>query len=247
MISEKGEKRKMALYVDIAENEGVRLYSLKEDGEKTFRYHKKATNFKVKEFACKDGSDPIKIDSKLVIMLQQIREHFGKPVVINSGYRTPAYNKKIGGATYSQHIYGKAADITIQGVNPLTIAQYAETDCKYLKGIGLYTWGDHVDTRATKYYWDYRSGKEVPVDSFIESTKPAVAVPILKRGDRGTQVKLLQDDLNYIGIKVNTDSIYGTQTGLAIKSFQRSEKNITVDGIYGYETRGRMKTRIDNI
>lgn len=235
----------MGLYVDITESDGVRLYSVATDGNKTFRYNKKATNFKVKEFACKDGSDAIKIDSKLVIMLQQIRDHFGKPVIINSAYRTPAYNKKIGGATYSQHIYGKAADITINGVNPLTVAQYAETDCKYLKGIGLYTWGDHVDTRSTKYYWDQRSGVEVPVNSFISGSKPAVAVPILKKGDKGTQVRLLQDDLNYIGLVVNTDAIYGIQTEQAVKSFQRSEKNITVDGIYGYETRGRLNTRIN--
>ncbi len=237
----------MALYVDIAENEAVRLYSLKVDGEKTFRYKKKALNFKVKEFACKDGSDEIKIDSKLVIMLQQIRDHFGKPVIINSAYRNAAYNKKIGGASRSQHIYGKAADITIQGLNYIEIARYAESDCKYLKGIGLYTWGCHLDTRSTKYYWDQRSGVEVPVNSFYAGTKPALAVPILKRGDKGTQVRLLQDDLNYIGLVVNTDAIYGIQTEQAIKSFQRSEKNIAVDGIYGYETRGRLKTRIDSI
>ena len=237
----------MALYVDIAENEAVRLYSLKADGEKTFRYQKRALNFKVKEFACKDGSDEIKIDSKLVIMLQQIRDNIGKPVIINSAYRNSAYNKKIGGASRSQHIYGKAADITIEGLNPLSIAQYSEKNCKYLKGIGLYTWGCHLDTRSTKYYWDQRNGIEVPVNSFFAGTKPALAVPILKKGDKGTQVRLLQDDLNYIGLTVNTDAIYGIQTEQAIKSFQRSEKNIAVDGIYGYETRGRLKTRIDSV
>ena len=236
----------MALYVDIAENEGVKNYSLAADGKKTFRYNKRALNFKVSEFACKDGSDLIKIDSKLVIMLQQIRDHFGKPVIINTAYRTPDYNKKIGGAARSQHIYGKAADITISGVAPLSIAQYAETDCKYLKGIGLYTWGDHVDTRSTKYYWDSRSGVEVPVNSFISGSKPALAVPILKKGDRGLQVGILQDDLNYIGIKVNKDSAFGIQTEQAVKTFQRQE-NIAIDGIYGYETRGRMKERIDKV
>lgn len=236
----------MALYVDISENEGVRTYSLGKDGSKIFRYEKKACNFKVSEFACKDGSDEIKIDSKLVIMLQQIRDHFKKPVVINSGYRTVAYNKKIGGAKYSQHIYGKAADITIQGVNPLAIAQYAETDCKYLRGIGLYTWGDHVDTRSTKYYWDQRSGSEVPVSSFIESKKPALAIPTLKRGDKGVQVELLQKDLNYIGYSLSVDARFGVQTEYALKAFQL-KANIKNDGIYGYESRGALNKAMNEV
>ena len=233
-------------YISINEKEGVKTYSLKADGDKVFMIDKKPTNFAVKEFACKDGSDTIKIDSKLVIMLQQIRDHFGLPVYINSAYRTPEYNKKIGGATRSQHIYGKAADIHILGVSPLTIAQYAETDCKYIKGIGLYNWGNHLDTRSTKYYWDYRSGKEVPIDSFISGDKPALAVPILKKGSRGVQVEALQKDLNYIGIDTNVDGVYGYQTELNIKNFQRQE-NIKIDGIYGYETRGRLKGRIDAV
>ena len=51
-------------------------------------------NFKVKEFACKDGSDVVFIAPKLVVILQSIRDYYNKPVTINSGYRTVAYNKK---------------------------------------------------------------------------------------------------------------------------------------------------------
>ncbi len=236
----------MALYADIKETDGVKIYSLSKDGNKTFRYEKKACNFKVSEFACKDGSDEIKIDSKLVIMLQLIRDHFKKPVIINSGYRTVEYNKKIGGAKYSQHIYGKAADIHIEGVKPLSIAQFAETDCKYMRGIGLYTWGDHLDTRSTKYYWDMTSGKEVPVSSFIESKKPALAVPILKKGDKGVQVELLQKDLNYVGLSLEVDARYGIQTEYAVKAFQL-KANIKNDGIYGYETRGALNKAMNEV
>lgn len=124
-------------------------------------------NFKVVEFACKDGSDFLKVDSPLVFMLQKIREHFNKPVIINSGYRNAAYNKKVGGASRSQHIYGKAADICISGVDPLEIARYVESECELIKGIGLYTWGVHVDTRTTPAKWDYRSGKEIAVSTFL--------------------------------------------------------------------------------
>lgn len=72
-------------------------YSKKKDGNK-----KLSTNFKVKEFACSDGSDPIFIAPELVEVLQKIRTYFGKAVTINSAYRTPTRNKKVGGATYSR-------------------------------------------------------------------------------------------------------------------------------------------------
>ena len=50
---------------------------------------KLSANFTVAEFACKDGSDPVFVDSSLAALLQKIRDHFGRPVVITSGYRSP--------------------------------------------------------------------------------------------------------------------------------------------------------------
>ena len=154
----------------IKETDGVKEYSREKQGQEVFRDvdSRKEFNFKVVEFACKDGSDFLKVDSGLVFMLQQIREHFNKPVVVNSAYRNSAYNKKVGGAPRSQHIYGKAADICINGVSPIEIAQYVERECKLIKGIGLYSWGVHVDTRTNPYKWDSRSGKETPVDTFLK-------------------------------------------------------------------------------
>ena len=77
---------------------------------------KLSANFTVAEFACKDGSDPVFVDSSLAALLQKIRDHFGRPVVITSGYRTASHNKSVGGAAYSQHLYGRAADIRVQGI-----------------------------------------------------------------------------------------------------------------------------------
>ena len=64
----------------------IRQYSLAKDGNR-----KLAPDFKVREFRCKDGSDEILVDEALVLLLQCIREHFGKAVTITSGYRTPAH------------------------------------------------------------------------------------------------------------------------------------------------------------
>ena len=127
----------------------IKAYSKDKDGNKYL-----SANFKVREFACKDGSDPIFIDMDLVAVLQNIRNHFKKPVIINSGYRTPPYNKKLDGATYSQHLYGTAADIQVTGVKPSEVADYAETLLKNTGGIGRYPTFTHIDVRAVKSRWN---------------------------------------------------------------------------------------------
>ena len=124
-------------------------YSKAKDGNK-----KLSTNFRVREFACSDGSDPIFIDSKLVTILQKIRTHFGKAVTITSAYRTPIHNKSVGGTTYSQHLYGKAADIKVKGVSPKTVAAYVEKLLSDRGGIGIYDTFVHIDVRETKSRWN---------------------------------------------------------------------------------------------
>lgn len=126
----------------------VKAYSKSKDGSKYL-----SKNFRVKEFASKDGSDPIFISDQLVELLQKIRDHFGKAVVITSGYRSAKHNKAVGGATYSQHLYGTAADIKVTGVKPSVVAAYAETLLVGTGGIGIYSTFVHVDVRATKARW----------------------------------------------------------------------------------------------
>ena len=133
----------------------IQAYSLSKEGYKQLRPH-----FRVREFRCRDGSDPVFVDDELVALLQQIRQHFGTPLTITSGYRTPAHNKACGGAAYSQHLYGRAADFKIAGVGPDTVAAYAETLLPDRGGIGVYPpktgraegWV-HIDTRPEKSRW----------------------------------------------------------------------------------------------
>lgn len=119
--------------------------------------------FRVREFVCK-GSDVVLIDDELVVLLQCIREHFGKPVHITSGYRTAAYNATLPGASKnSQHIQGRAADFWVEGVSVATVAAYAEKLLPGRGGIGRYprdaahptrkTGWVHVDTRPNKSRW----------------------------------------------------------------------------------------------
>lgn len=127
----------------------INAYSKTRDGGK-----KLSTNFKVEEFACSDGSDPIFIAPKLVTILQKIRNHFGKPVIINSAYRTVGKNNAVGGVARSQHLYGTAADIHIVGVSPKEIAKYAETLLRSSGGIGVYSTFTHIDVREVKSRWN---------------------------------------------------------------------------------------------
>jgi uncharacterized protein YcbK (DUF882 family) len=109
-------------------------------------------HFKVREFACQDGSQVVFIDSYLVSILDILRNQAGKPVIINSGYRTPARNKAVGGAKYSYHMRGMAADIRINGMTAKEIANKLNAivpndEC----GIIVYNTWVHIDTRTKKY------------------------------------------------------------------------------------------------
>lgn len=127
----------------------VKVYSVSKDGN-----NKLSVNFKAKEFKCNDGSDVVFVSDTLVSILQAIRNHFKTTVTINSGYRTPAYNKKVGGAAQSQHLYGMAADIVVKGVPPKKVAEYAEKLMPTTGGIGVYPNFTHIDVRKTKSRWE---------------------------------------------------------------------------------------------
>lgn len=136
----------------------IKEYSLAKDGAKSL-----SPAFKVREFRCRDGSDAIMIDQTLVVLLQAIREHFGKAVTITSGYRTAAHNAAVGGSKSSQHLLGRAADFYVEDVDVATVAAYAETLLPGRGGIGRYpkdakhstrkTGWVHIDTRANKSRW----------------------------------------------------------------------------------------------
>lgn len=140
----------------------IRTYSVKRDGDGKVSKH-----FRVREFASKDGSDKVLIDDDLVTLLENIREAAGgKSITINSGYRSPEHNAAVGGVSNSQHVKGTAADIVVDGTDPLTVGQIAEHFLNKKGGIGVYQTFTHVDTRTTRSRWDQRSGKQVVVSGW---------------------------------------------------------------------------------
>lgn len=108
-------------------------------------------HFKVKEFACKDGSPVVFIDEYLVTILEILRSKLGKPIIITSGYRTPDWNAKCNGAKYSYHMRGMAADIRVDGMTPKELAKKLNDICADECGIIVYKSWVHFDVRTNKY------------------------------------------------------------------------------------------------
>lgn len=110
-------------------------------------------NFSRTEFECKCGCGADFIDYELVSALQWIREDLGLPIAINSGTRCASHNSFVGGKSTSQHLYGKAVDMRVVGMNAYSVASYLEGRYPDKYGIGRYPGRTHFDVRAKKARW----------------------------------------------------------------------------------------------
>ena len=119
-------------------------------------------NFNLKEFECKGGGKmPLDVYEnviKLAGQLQILRDYTGRAITINSAYRNPQHNAKINGSSKkSQHLLGKAADITIEGLKPAEVYRIIEDLIELGEmlqgGLGSYPTFTHYDIRKTKSRW----------------------------------------------------------------------------------------------
>ena len=118
-------------------------------------------NFALHEFRCKDGTDVpdelLENVEELAKNLQVLREKIGKPIIVISGYRSPKYNRRIGGARKSQHMKAKAADIIVPGMEPDEVREVILGLIKEGKmkrgGVGRYTRFTHYDIRGWNARW----------------------------------------------------------------------------------------------
>jgi len=118
-------------------------------------------NFSLSEFESKDGAttpeDVLRNLQKVAKQLQILRDYVGLPIKVNSGYRSPEHNEKIGGSKNSQHKLGKAADIVIAGLKPSEVYDLVERlireDVLNIGGLGKYNSFTHIDIRETKARW----------------------------------------------------------------------------------------------
>lgn len=112
------------------------------------------SNFSLKELTTSDTAirkgldntpnETVTANLKLLAenILQPIREHYGKSVKVNSGYRSPEVNASVGGSKTSDHCKGQAADIEINGVANGDLAKYIVDNFKFTQVIlEFYTQG----------------------------------------------------------------------------------------------------------
>ena len=119
--------------------------------------------FDTREFESADGKTSpwgeSVVDPALIDKLNEIREAYGKPVVVNSGYRSPERNAAVGGVKNSMHVQGKAADIrpTAENASDLPELQRICDRLNPAGGVGFYNTFCHVDVRGTRARWDNRT------------------------------------------------------------------------------------------
>ena len=110
-------------------------------------------HFTLVEFASRDGADEVRTHPALIALLTRVREHFDAPVTVNSGYRTAAHNRRIGGAARSRHVMGLAADIAVDRghVRPEDVADFVATLGP--GGLAEYPSFVHVDVQGRGRRW----------------------------------------------------------------------------------------------
>lgn len=118
-------------------------------------------NFTTKEFECKckrsDCVDQV-ISKELVDKIQEVRQEFGSSIVITSGYRCLAHNRSIGSKDTSQHVLGRAADLTCKDNNKLIELLQKRFDAIGDARISIGNRANfiHVDSRRDKKrFWLY--------------------------------------------------------------------------------------------
>jgi len=105
----------------------------------------------------RESVDTACLKPKLVRMLKQIEAHFGKKLVVTSGYRSPSYNKKVRGAEKSQHMYCAAVDVQMAGVHKFELARYARS-MPGRGGVGTYCHSSiHIDIGPERD-WNWKCG-----------------------------------------------------------------------------------------
>ena len=132
-------------------------------------------SFKPSEMRSK-SDDKLMIDYDSMDKLQELRNLLGKPLYITSAYRSPAHNRKVGGAKGSMHLQAKAFDVQMHNRDPAKF--YALAQAVGFTGFGFYEKSGfiHIDTGPARS-WNKRWFDEMPAPNLPEPVKSAATNP----------------------------------------------------------------------
>ena len=105
----------------------------------------------------------------LLDALNQLQNTLGQPLSIHSGYRCPTHNAKVGGTPRSEHLTGRAADISSPAHRPLDLYLAADEIWVFRNGgIGLYN-ADyiHLDVRVSRARWFRVNEHDHPITDYL--------------------------------------------------------------------------------
>jgi len=210
-------------------------------------------HFTLGEFQSHDGADMVKYSTYVLSWLEKIRARYGGTIRITSGYRSPSYNARVGGASNSAHLYGQAADFKVtdsegKPVSSKRICLWLEA-IDYPKSIGFMGTATHLDSKYKNrmdethivngnYIFLNRQGK-----TFAQYWAPP-KVPYMGLYPRETvsretgsedNIVLWQKYLKWYGYKLDADGKFGTITEKATMDFQKVN-GLRVDGSVGTKT-----------
>jgi uncharacterized protein YcbK (DUF882 family) len=107
----------------------------------------------------RESVDVACLKPQLVKVLKGVERHYGREVVVTSGFRSPTFNRRVRGAKHSLHMYCAAADIQVSGVSKWALAQYLRS-LPGRGGVGTYCHTDsiHVDIGPDRD-WNWRCSR----------------------------------------------------------------------------------------
>lgn len=218
--------------------------------------YKISDHFTLGEFQSHDGADKVIYSTYVLKWLEKIRAHYNGKITITSGYRTPAYNRSVNGATNSAHIYGQAADFKVY--DPYGDLVPSKRVCLWLESIGyshsigFMGTATHIDSRYANrmietvrpYIFLNRIG--TTFSKYWEPPKfPYMGVypreTVSRTQGSESNIKLWQQYLKWYGFSIIIDGKFGIDTETKTKKFQ-ADNGLVPDGSVGSKTIAKAKT-----
>lgn len=155
------------------------------------------TDFSPEEIACR-GDGTIRVNEAALDALQALRDRLGRPMIVHSAYRSPAYNRQVGGAVHSMHLQGAAFDISMANHDPHAFEAAARA--AGFTGFGFYPrqnfmhidigrvreWGERFPPRATRFAEEPPRLRETLTES--RTMKGGGVAGVATTGAAGTEV-----------------------------------------------------------